>query len=179
MRQYTAGQTVLANLPYAAMVAVGAATIAMAFGLSAWSIAGGVLYVLYGVGGAFWIMVFVCPYCAYYATKACPCGYGSISARFAGRGDRECFPEKFRRHIPVIVPLWLIPVACGVVGMWLAFSWWLLALTCIFAIDAYVVLPLVSRKNCCAECPQVDACPWMGSKAQSAAVCGDEQQGGL
>jgi len=176
MRQYTAGQTVLANLPYAAMIVVGAATIAMALGSTPWGIAGAALYVAYGVGGAFWIMVFVCPYCAYYATRSCPCGYGLISARIAAKGERECFPEKFKRHIPVIVPLWLVPVICGVVGLCLSFSWLVFALICVFAIDAYVVLPLVSRKTCCAECPQADICPWMGSSAHSESACNGQHR---
>jgi len=35
-----------------------------------WLFAG--LYVFYGITGALWIIIFVCPYCHYYGTRACP-----------------------------------------------------------------------------------------------------------
>jgi hypothetical protein len=38
----------------------------------------------------------------------------------------------------------------------------LFALLAGFALDSFVILPLVSRKHACRECPQKDDCPWMG-----------------
>ena len=162
MRKYTTSEIVVANIPYASMVILGTATISCGYGLSAWAIVGAGSYLAYGVIGAIWVMAFICPYCAYYATRGCPCGYGMISARIVTKGDRTCFPEKFRRHIPVIVPLWLIPVACGGLTVWHSFSWWLVGLISAFVIESWIILPVVSRNHACVGCPQEDSCPWMG-----------------
>ena len=161
MREYTKLQTIVANLPYVAMILLGTATIAFGFASSPWAWLGAVSYFVYGVIGPLWIMIFVCPYCAYYATKGCPCGYGTISARVAPKGERDCFSTKFKRHIPVIVPLWLIPAACGATALWLSFSWQLAALALAFAVNSYVILPLVSKRHSCGDCPQKADCPWM------------------
>jgi len=161
MREYTTRQTIIANLPYAVMLLLGSVTIASAFGRSTWAWTGAVAYVAYGIAGAVWIMVFVCPYCGYYDTRSCPCGYGLLAVRLARKGSHECFAEKFRRHIPVIVPLWLIPVVCGSIALWRAFSWPMVLLLSAFVVNSYVILPLVSRRHGCKECPQKEGCPWM------------------
>ena len=168
MRVYTANQTIIANLPYAAMLLIGAATIAAAFGFSAAALAGAAGYVAYGVAGTLWVMIFICPYCAYYATRSCPCGYGLAAARLARKGDRECFAAKFRRHIPVIFALWAVPMVCGGIALWHSFSWQVAGLMAAFAIDAYVILPLLSKRHSCAECPQRDECPWMARRKPAA-----------
>jgi hypothetical protein len=128
------------------------------------------VYLLYGIGGALWIMIFLCPYCHFWNTTACPCGYGRIAARLREKKlqegtDDNLFRKKFRRHIPVIVPLWFIPVVVGVVCIRSSFSWLLLVLLVVFAVDAFVVLPVLSRKHGCVECPQKDLCPWMGDES--------------
>lgn len=164
MREYTTSQTVIANVPYVGMIVLGTATIAAGFGFSPLALAGAGIYLAYGVIGAIWIMVFVCPYCGYYATRECPCGYGMLSARIAGKGDHACFSEKFRRHIPVIVPLWLVPVVFGGIALYGSSSWWLVCLIAVFVVESCVVLPLVSKKHGCVECPQKDSCPWMGKR---------------
>ncbi len=161
MREYTKQETISANIPYAAMLLIGAVTIAYAYGFSPSALAGAVSYLAYGIAGAFWIIIFVCPYCAHYSTSRCPCGYGTISARIMKGGDRDCFAEKFRRHIPVIVPLWIIPVACGGLALWSSFSWRLVGLVSVFVVESCIILPIVSRKHCCVDCPQKNDCPWM------------------
>ena len=161
MKEYTNTQTIIANIPYLAMILIGTAMISYVFDFSPWVFAGAGLYFAYGIAGAFWIMIFVCPYCVYYDTRGCPCGYGKISARIVRKGDRNCFSEKFKRHIPVIVPLWLIPVAFVCIGLYRSFSWTLVGFISAFSINSFVVLPLLSRKHSCAECPQKEDCPWM------------------
>jgi len=161
MREYTRAQTVTANLPYSIMVLVGAAIIASGFGFSPWAVLGAAGYAAYGIGGAVWIMVFVCPCCSYYGTRGCPCGYGMWAARLVPKSGQECFAAKFRQHIPVIVPLWLIPVVCGAVALWQAFSPGMAWLLGAFILNSFVILPLVSRGHSCSECPQKDDCPWM------------------
>jgi hypothetical protein len=163
MREYGTRQALVANAPYVAMVLVGVATILTGFRASPLAFAGAAAYVAYGLASPIWIMVFVCPHCAHYATMACPCGYGIIAARLVHKGDHDRFAEKFKRHIPVIVPLWIIPVVCGGWVLWHKFSWPLLGLMCLFAVNAYVVLPLASTRHSCRECPQRSSCPWMAS----------------
>ncbi|MBN1516903.1 hypothetical protein JXA32_10090 [Candidatus Sumerlaeota bacterium] len=163
MREYSRLDTVIANIPYTAMVLLGAAIIALAYAFSPFGLASAGLYLAYGVAGAFWIMFFVCPYCAFFDTKACPCGYGMIAARIAKKGARENFAEKFKKHIPVIVPLWILPVLYAAIGLWQSFSWLLAILVAAFVIEAWIILPMVSKKHCCAECPQKEQCPWMGT----------------
>lgn len=161
MRRYSGLETTIANIPYVAMVLIGTVTIAYAYGFSVRALVGATGYFAYGVVGALWIMVFVCPYCAFYATRGCPCGYGVISARIVKKGDHDCFETKFKRHIPVIVPLWIIPIVCGGIVLWGSFSWLLLGLVLVFIVVSWIVLPIVSRKHGCVDCPQKSDCPWM------------------
>ena len=177
MKDYSRLQTLVANAPYAVMALLGTATIALGFGSSPLAVAGACGYLAYAVGGAVWTMVFICPYCSYYATRGCPCGYGMISAQLVPKGDHECFAEKFKRHIPVIVPLWLIPVVCGLAALWLSFSGWLAALIAVFVVNSFIVLPLVSRRHSCAECPQRNSCPWMASAAGAEVIKSQSDDG--
>ncbi len=153
----------LDNLPYALMLGLGAAALWLSVGHVPWRWAAAVTYVAYGILGALWIMVFVCPWCHFYDTRQCPCGYGRIAARLRGRRDPGGFARQFRRHIPVIVPLWFVPPLVGASALVRHFSGGLLALLILFAVNSFIVLPLVSRKYGCAACPQKSACPWMGT----------------
>ncbi|MHC4623472.1 MAG: hypothetical protein ACYS4W_06170 [Planctomycetota bacterium] len=167
-RQYTGAEALINNLPYVAMTLLGSAIFVLAFAQSVWAWLAGVAYLLYGAAGALWIMIFVCPYCHFWNSAACPCGYGKIAAGLREKRDGDRFREKFRTHIPVIVPLWIIPALVGVVAVVRSFSWLLLILVIVFAVDAFVILPLLSRKHGCVECPQKDDCPWMGSASAGA-----------
>ena len=161
---YSRCQVLIDNLPYAALVLLGAAIFAAGISSASWRWIVAALFVLYGVGGAAWIMVFVCPYCHFHGTRGCPCGYGQIAARIRPKRDAALFPRKFRRHIPVLIPLFMLPALAGIVFLARGFTAGMLALTVVYAADAFVLLPLVSRKYGCAHCPQKDACPWMRCK---------------
>ena len=167
MRQYSPAQELINNIPYIIMTILGAVIFIAAFDnlVLAWLTAGA--YFVYGIAGAFWIMVFVCPYCKYWNTRSCPCGYGRIAAKFRIKSTVDCFNEKFKKHIPVIVPLWFIPILAGGPVLISRFSWSLLGLLIIFSLDAFVVLPLVSIQHGCKECPQKTTCPWMKRKVKS------------
>ncbi len=169
MREYSPAQELINNIPYAAMTVLGTVIFVAALGGSVWGLIAAGAYLAYGLMGAFWIMIFVCPYCGYWNTSLCPCGYGRIAAKFCKKKPIECFSEKFKKHIPVIEPLWLIPVLVGVPLVIRSFSWTLLVLLVVFALDAFVVLPLVSTKHGCKECPQRNTCPWMKDKSKTAA----------
>lgn len=161
-REYSRVEVIVNNLPYTTMIVLGGGILALGLqtGLWAWTAAGA--YFAYGLAGAFWIIIFLCPYCSFHGMRSCPCGYGGISAKLRPRQGSDCFREMFRKHIPVIVPLWFIPLLVGGVVVTYRFSWWFLGLLIVFALDAFLVLPLVSTKHGCATCPQKDKCPWMG-----------------
>ena len=163
-QEYSRAQQIVNNFPYAVMAVLGASVFVVGFEKSALGWITGCAYFLYGVAGSFWIMIFVCPYCERYDTMCCPCGYSRIAARLRQMKDTGRFKEKFRKHIPVIVPLWFIPVVAGVVFAILSFSWLMVILLIVFALDAFLVLPLFSTRHGCADCPQKDSCPWMGRK---------------
>jgi hypothetical protein len=165
LREYTPAQELFHNIPYIAMTVLGAIVLGAAIGGTAWGKTAAAGYLIYGLMGVFWIMIFVCPYCGYWGTKSCPCGYGRIAARFRKKKTIEAFSEKFKKHIPVIVPLWFIPLLVGVPFVIRSFSWALLVLLVVFALDAFLILPLVSRKHGCKGCPQKETCPWMQDKS--------------
>lgn len=172
MREYLPAEEIINNVPYLAMIMLGTVIFVAILGGSAWGFVydiAAAAYLTYGLMGAFWIMIFVCPYCKYWNTKSCPCGYGRIAAKFRKKKPIERFSEKFKKHIPVIVPLWFIPVLVGVPLVIRSFSWTLLVLLVVFALEAFVILPLVSTKHGCKGCPQKDLCPWMKDKCETAA----------
>ena len=175
-RQYSHIQELINNLPYIAMIVLGTAVLFLSISAPLWRWGAAAVYLIYGVTGALWIILFLCPFCRYYDTRACPCGYGQIAARLCRKSKIEnlksqiledCFDKKFKKHIPVIVPLWFIPVVVGVIALIGAFSIGLLSLLIVFAVDAFLLLPLLSTKHSCKECPQRDICPWMRSKGKS------------
>jgi hypothetical protein len=168
IREYSPAQELINNIPYLAMTVLGMVIFVTALGSSAWGLIAAAAYLAYGLMGALWIMIFVCPYCGYWNTRSCPCGYGHIAAKFRKKKPIECFSEKFKKHIPVIVPLWFIPILVGVPLVIRSFSWILLVLLVVFVIVAFVILPLVSTKHGCKECPQRDSCPWMKNKSKPA-----------
>jgi len=168
MRVYSLTEELLSNCPYTAMIALGALILFASFTVPFWEWMATSAYLIYGVAGTLWIILFICPYCSYWGTRSCPCGYGRIASKLREKKTDGCFTDKFKKHIPVIVPLWFIPILVGVPFVIRSFSWLLLILLVFFAIDAFVVLPLFSTKHGCKECPQKDSCPWMSRRCQSA-----------
>jgi hypothetical protein len=160
-KEYTNIEVLLDNLPYIFMGIIGTIINLNIFGISLLGITLSFLYIAYTILGAIWIMIFVCPYCQYFDTNLCPCGYGSISAGFKEKNPETMFSEKFKKHIPVIVPLWIIPLIIGVIHLFLDFNVTLLILVIVFIINSYVILPLLARIYGCGHCPQKDDCPWM------------------
>ncbi len=159
--EYTTKQVFIDNLPYIIMTLLGAALFIVGLNTPLWKWLSAGFYVFYSFVGALWIILFICPYCHYHGTRGCPCGYGLISKKFRLKKDENLFRKKFKQHMPVIYPVWMIPTIAGVGFLIQKFSILVLVLLILFAIDAFIILPLVSRKSGCAECPQKDQCPWM------------------
>jgi len=144
LREYSRGQESVHNRPYVAMIVLGAATFLVGFEKSVWGWIVASAYLMYGMIGTLWIIIFLYPYCQHYNTAACPCGYGRIAARLRKKNNSDRFKEKFKKHISVIVPLWLIPILAGIALMIRSFSWPLFVLLIVFALDAFIVLLLFS-----------------------------------
>ena len=164
IREYSHTQELLDNIPYLLMSLCGSAIFLAGFGLTArgWLAAG--LFFGYCAAGTMWIILFVCPHCQYYGNRSCPCGYGQIAAKLVPKKSENRFAVQFRKHIPAIAPLWVIPVVAGIWFYLRQHSPVMLGLLIGFAVDAFVVLPLVSRLYGCGHCPQKDDCPWMFQK---------------
>lgn len=170
IEEYSYTQQIVNNLPYVAMTLLGGAIFVTGFADPVWGWICASAYVIYSVTGAFWIMIFVCPFCDRHDTMCCPCGYGRLAAKFREKNDVSLFGKKFKRHIPVIVPLWFIPLVAGVVFAILSFSWLMVVLLVLFALVAFVLLPLFSKRHSCTNCPQKESCPWMGSKGDEKVI---------
>lgn len=163
--EYSTLHATLGNTPYAVMLLLGAAIIGLAFRAHPWAWPLAVGFVLYGVAGTLWIIAALCPHCPSYGQTSCPCGYGVVSARLRPKGDADHFTRKFRQTIPAIVPLWFAPVIIATVAFIKSFDLPLAILAGVFVLDAYVLLPWLSRGHGCKHCPQRDLCPWWTSEA--------------
>ena len=159
--EYSHVQEFIDNLPYILMTIIGAIILILGFELTLWGWVVGGLYIIYSIIGTFCIILFVCPYCLYYDTRSCPCGYGQIAAKLCSGKSEDRFMVKFKQYIPIIVPLWIIPLVAGIIFLIQSFSFWMLFLIVVFILDSFIILPLISRKYGCAHCPQRDTCPWM------------------
>ena len=93
--EYSYTQQIVNNLPYVAMTLLGGAIFVIGIANPVWGWISASAYVIYSVGGAFWIIVFLCPYCERHGTMCCPCGYGRIAARLRPKADVSLFREKF------------------------------------------------------------------------------------
>ena len=167
MPEYGRKEVVIANIPYVVMTILGAAIFVVGWNGPVWNWILGGAYFMYGILGALLIILFVCPFCLYHGTKSCPCGYGEIAAKLRKKQGIECFSKKFKIYIPMIVPLWFLPLIAGGTIAVQQFSWWYAAMVAVFAVNSFVILPLVSTKHGCKDCPQRDTCPWMKHKRPS------------
>ena len=160
-KEYTQLETFLDNLPYILMAIIGAAININIFKFSIPGIVFSLIYIGYCAIGAIWIMIFICPYCHYFNTNFCPCGYGQIAAKFREKNPEIMFLEKFKKHIPVIIPLWIIPLIEGLIFLILDYNFTLMILVIAFTINSFIILPLLARIYGCGHCPQKNDCPWM------------------
>jgi hypothetical protein len=156
---YSTARVLLDNVPYIVTVILGALIVR-----HSWNILPAIAFAIYGAVGTLWFIVFICPHCNFYGTKACPCGYGSISALFVRKRDSDQFEKIFKKNVPVIFPIWIVPVVAGVNGMARSFSPAMLILLVVFMVISYAVLPLLSKKHGCLNCPNRERCPWMGKE---------------
>ncbi|MGA9141765.1 MAG: hypothetical protein WBZ29_16185 [Methanocella sp.] len=98
---------------------------------------------------------FRCRYCVYYGRR-CTSGLGLISSRLFRKGDPAGFCDP-KNIYPVAIPSFavlLLPLAGGVVGMALNFSWIMAGLTVFYAIAVMGGGFFFQRKVACKDCAQ-------------------------
>ncbi|MBT4485861.1 MAG: hypothetical protein HOC71_19500 [Candidatus Latescibacteria bacterium] len=169
-KEYTHIQEFIDNLPYILMIVIGGTINVIGFKLSVFGLISAGVYIIYGIVGALWIILFVCPYCHFFNTRACPCGYGQIAAKFREKNSENKFAEKFKIHIPVIVPLWIIPVIEGIIFLTIDFDRLLFIIMVAFIVNSFIILPLLARIYGCGHCPQKSDCPWMVKEKETSQV---------
>ena len=113
----------------------------------------------------FWMRI--CPSCHHHGTRACPCGYGALSARWfpARRGGRSRFRAVFRRNILLVLPSWFVPLGVDACRLWRGFPSTGLWLLVAFCVVGFVCTPLVSRFAGCRSCALRKECQWMSRAA--------------
>jgi len=139
-------------LPYYLTVFLGTLILVLCFG--AW----GLSYILITISGLFWLWARICTHCYGYGSKACPSGYGLISARFFKRSQKRDFNRAFKTNIWVIALQWFIPLFVGIYCMIRSFNPIHTGILFVFVLLGFVYLPISSKKNECKKCPQV-TCP--------------------
>lgn len=144
---------VVGGVLYAAMTALGAATL------------------LFTCGGSLLGWIAAAAYCAYapaagllFAVRGC--GHTAKRSTQAPAVDEDSARARgFWLHLPLVLPVGLLPPAAAGIAIWLRFSWLVVALAATFAVESFVVLPLVARFYIGPHCPQKNTCPWMRGSA--------------
>ena len=96
-----------------------------------------------------------CRYCAYYG-KRCTSGLGLISSRLFRKGDPAGFCDP-KNIFPVAIPSFavlLLPLAAGVIGLLLSFSWALAGLSAFYFVAAMIGGFFFQRNVICKNCAQ-------------------------
>jgi len=88
--------------------------------------------------------------------------YATVAGKLFKKRDMKKFAIMFKRHMVVVFPAWFIPVFAGVYILIGEFTVEMLILLIAFILDAFVVLPIFSRRYGCNYCDLRDQCPWMG-----------------
>ncbi len=145
----------LDNVPTVAMFVLGAVLVRMAWGSAAIAM---VLYDLLAVV-LFWRLI--CRHCAQFGSRACPCGYGVVAAKFFKKMEGGDFRKVFRRYIAIMYPCWFVPLAAGIHLLYSRFNKSALTIFIAFTVIAFILIPVISRLVGCKGCDLKDQCPWM------------------
>lgn len=127
--------------------------------LSRFSMIIGIGYFIYCLISVVIIWFLVCPFCYYYG-KVCPCGYGKIAPFVVKKGDRKKFQKQFKYLVLFSIFSFSLPVIGGLLMLLMHYTLLLLIEIAIFAIMAFVVIPMQSKKISCKHCKQKSECPW-------------------
>jgi hypothetical protein len=145
----------LDNFPTLIMFILGAVIISEMSGL------GAILYLFYSLLSIVWFWAKICPYCHYYDTFACPCGYGKISSKFFKKKNDKPFKKVFNQNIGVVFPNWFVPIIIALYQLLHLYTHNMLILTIIFCLIGFVIIPVISKRVGCKNCAVKENCPWM------------------
>ncbi len=152
------------NIPYILAILVGSVLILFSIGPSflGWVLAGS--YLLYALLSTLWFIVLLCGHCNSYGSGNCPSGFGRLAAMLRKKGQGGNFTIRFRVHMPVVVPIWIIPVVIALIDLFHGYSIGTILLLTVFVFNSFVLLPLFSRKKGCSGCSQRRDCPFKGKE---------------
>jgi hypothetical protein len=128
----------------------------------------GPLYLAYSLFSNVLYMAWICPYCGHYALGTCAAGFDLLSGKRFKPQPGQTFGSEFRRRSWVLYPGWFLPPLAGLYLLISHFSWPVLVLLAFFCLDAFWLLPLVSKQHC-EKCDTVD-CPRYPGNRPGAAV---------
>jgi hypothetical protein len=115
------------------------------------------VYLAYCVASNVMYMAWVCPYCGHYSLGTCRAGFHILSGRRFKPQLGKTFARQFRHNVYVIAPGWFLPPIAALYLLATGFSWLTLAMTALFCVVAFWLLPASSQKHC-ENCETVD-CP--------------------
>ena len=145
----------LDNVPTAVLFVLGA----ILAGIVWWPLA--IFMMLYSLSSIVMFWILICRYCQHFSTRACPCGYGIIAAKYLHRKEGGDFRKIFRKNIAIVYPCWFIPLAAGAYLLYTRFSGEILAIYSSFILVGFVLIPMISRFVGCKGCDLKQQCPWM------------------
>jgi hypothetical protein len=117
----------------------------------------GLVYLVYSLFSNVLYMAWICPYCGHYLLGTCAAGFDILSRKRFKPQPGRTFGSEFRRRSWVLYPGWFLPPLAGLYLLIAHFSWLPMALLGFFCVDAFWLLPEVSKKHC-ENCETVD-CP--------------------
>jgi hypothetical protein len=120
-----------------------------------------IFMMLYNLSSVVMFWRLICRHCGYFGTRACPCGYGVIAARYFDRKEGSDFRRVFRKNIAIMYPCWFIPLGAGIYLLCARFSKGILAVFLAFIVVGFVLIPMISRFVGCKGCDLKQQCPWM------------------
>jgi hypothetical protein len=128
---------------------------AVLVGLAWWPL--GLVYLAYSLFSNYLYMAWICPYCGHYLLGTCAAGFDLLSGKRFRPIPGRSFGSEFRRKAWVLYPGWFLPPVAGLYLLISHFTWPGLALLAVFCLDAFWLLPEVSKQHC-RNCDTVD-CP--------------------
>ena len=151
----------LDNIPTLVLFILGALLIAYI------SVVGALLFFCYALFSVFWFWAKICPYCHHYGTQACPCGYGTVSAKLFRRRTDRSFKKVFTRNLPIVFPNWFIPPAFALYLLLTEYTPEIMVISVAFCLTGFIVIPLISKFVGCKNCEIREDCPWMKMSKKS------------
>ena len=149
------------NLPYILTIALGGWLTLHSVGYGTWGFIFLSSYLFYSVVATLCFIYFLCGYCGSFGPGRCPSGFGFIASKLRRRGRGGSFGKRFRMHMPVVIPIWVIPVVIALYCLLMDFSVPVILILTVFVFNSFLVLPILSRKKGCSGCSQRNDCPWM------------------